>query len=237
MKLKWWGSMVFFGVLGIGLMITGWMRSPQSESSWQEWNDRAAASVQENAAWTENSEHSKQRNGAISEVANNQQSNEAGTIEPSVQVGNTESVTSSIQNGTTAEAGRSQQAIPDVIAIRADSGTTATVSKPTATTEANSKSADGAMIDGKNQTDATTQQTDTGSSSSPAVATVQDGKISINQAGLAELTELPGIGEKKAQAIIDYRRLHGPFRNVNDLDNVKGIGSKMLAKMLPYVKL
>lgn len=68
-------------------------------------------------------------------------------------------------------------------------------------------------------------------------ASVQDGRISINRASLSELTELPGIGEKKAQAIIDYRNTHGAFRSVNELDNVKGIGSKMLAKMLPYVQL
>ncbi|MEF2964774.1 helix-hairpin-helix domain-containing protein [Paenibacillus sp. M1] len=67
--------------------------------------------------------------------------------------------------------------------------------------------------------------------------TDQSGLISINTAGISELQEIPGIGEKKAQAIIDYRNQHGLFRSVNDLTKVKGIGDKMLEKMKPYIGL
>ena len=69
------------------------------------------------------------------------------------------------------------------------------------------------------------------------VAGAADGKINVNTASLAQLMELPGIGEKKAQAIMDYRTQHGAFRQVEDLENVKGIGPKMLEKMKPYVGL
>ncbi|AJS57654.1 ComEA family DNA-binding protein [Paenibacillus sp. IHBB 10380] len=62
-------------------------------------------------------------------------------------------------------------------------------------------------------------------------------KVNVNTAGAAELTDLPGIGEKKAQAILEYRNLKGPFRKVSDLLNVKGIGTKMLQKIAPHVEL
>lgn len=63
------------------------------------------------------------------------------------------------------------------------------------------------------------------------------GKININQADRAALMDLPGIGEKKAQAIMNYRDQHGPFRKESDLLKVKGIGPKMLEKMKPYILL
>lgn len=64
-----------------------------------------------------------------------------------------------------------------------------------------------------------------------------NGLIHINSAGLSELQEIPGIGEKKAQAILDYRNQYGAFQSINDLTKIKGIGSKMLEKMKPYIEL
>ncbi len=59
--------------------------------------------------------------------------------------------------------------------------------------------------------------------------------VNINKAGVPELSTLPGIGAKKAQAIIDYRKANGDFKRVDDLINVKGIGPKTLEKLRPLL--
>lgn len=57
------------------------------------------------------------------------------------------------------------------------------------------------------------------------------GQVNINTADAKTLaTELHGVGAAKAQAIVDYRKLHGNFKTVNDLANVKGISSKTIEK-------
>jgi competence protein ComEA len=59
--------------------------------------------------------------------------------------------------------------------------------------------------------------------------------ININTASAAELAEIRGIGDAKAKAIIEYREKSGPFKSVDDLQNVKGIGEKLLATLRPQV--
>ena len=60
------------------------------------------------------------------------------------------------------------------------------------------------------------------------VSTINQQKISLNDASFEQLVSLKGIGEKKAQAIINYRTNHGAFTSVEQLANVKGIGEKIL---------
>jgi competence protein ComEA len=64
-----------------------------------------------------------------------------------------------------------------------------------------------------------------------------EGTVNINSANLDQLQRLPGIGPAYAQRIIDYRTQNGRFQAVDELDEVKGIGSKKLEKLRPFVSL
>ena len=67
--------------------------------------------------------------------------------------------------------------------------------------------------------------------SSGSSAGGQSGVININTATSEQLQELPGIGEAKALAIIEYREMNGPFQKPEDLQNVTGIGGKTFEKL------
>jgi competence protein ComEA len=62
-------------------------------------------------------------------------------------------------------------------------------------------------------------------------------RISINHGTLADLDTLPGIGPAKAQAILDYRAQHGLFKRLEDLQNVKGIGTKTYEDLKSLITL
>lgn len=63
-------------------------------------------------------------------------------------------------------------------------------------------------------------------------STVDSGSIiNINTAGIDELSELPGIGPALAQRIIDYRKEHGAFSDKSEINDVKGIGDKLYARI------
>lgn len=60
------------------------------------------------------------------------------------------------------------------------------------------------------------------------------GPVDLNNAPRAELMSLPGVGEKTADAII-ARRAHLPFRRLEEIMEIKGIGEKKYEKMKPYI--
>jgi comEA protein len=62
-------------------------------------------------------------------------------------------------------------------------------------------------------------------------------RININSAPKEELELLPGVGPAMAQRIIDHRRQHGPFKSVQALDDVRGIGPKTLEKLMPLITI
>ena len=64
-----------------------------------------------------------------------------------------------------------------------------------------------------------------------------DGKVILNVASVDELTKLPGVGMKRAQAIVLLRAKLKRFRHATDLLRVKGIGPRCLQRMLPHLVL
>ena len=55
--------------------------------------------------------------------------------------------------------------------------------------------------------------------------------VNVNSASAAELEQLPGIGPKVAARIVDYRTKKGPYRKLEELMNVQGIGEKSFLKL------
>ena len=62
-------------------------------------------------------------------------------------------------------------------------------------------------------------------------------KVSINNASKEELMTLPGIGESKAKDIIDYRTKNGPFKKIEDLKNIPGIGENVYNNLKENITL
>jgi competence protein ComEA len=55
--------------------------------------------------------------------------------------------------------------------------------------------------------------------------------VNLNTASATDLESLPGIGAKTAERILEYRQKNGPFKKIEDLMNVKGIGEKSFLKL------
>ena len=61
--------------------------------------------------------------------------------------------------------------------------------------------------------------------------------LSLNQATAVQLEELPGVGPVLAGRIISWREAHGPFRSIDELDEVPGIGAALMEQIRPGVRV
>ena len=73
--------------------------------------------------------------------------------------------------------------------------------------------------------------------SSGAQAADSTQPLDLNRATAEQLVGLPGIGEAKAAAILAIREERGGFRSLDELENVRGIGPKLAAKLRPLLKV
>ncbi|AKL06023.1 helix-hairpin-helix domain-containing protein [Klebsiella oxytoca] len=88
---------------------------------------------------------------------------------------------------------------------------------------------------------ATKESVQTPQAKAPDVLNAPDSegtRVSINNASAEELAKgLNGVGLKKAQAIVSYREEYGPFKTVDDLKQVPGMGNSLVERNLSHLKL
>ena len=63
------------------------------------------------------------------------------------------------------------------------------------------------------------------------------GVVNINTADAAQLANLPRVGMKVAQRVVDYRTAHGPFARTSDIMQVKGFGQKSFDRLSAYLTI
>ena len=71
--------------------------------------------------------------------------------------------------------------------------------------------------------------------SGPAAPATVKSPVNINTATVSEFETLPGIGARTAARIIEYRQKNGPFKKIEELMNVRGVGEKSFLKLKPQL--
>ncbi|MGG4045365.1 ComEA family DNA-binding protein [Paenibacillus favisporus] len=203
-------------VLGSGAILLSGVHTSSGMEQWQPLNGRVESVLNEKAGGSAVDDKQKQEQGSKQDA--NPASKQDAVPSGSTQANESRNTADKAQSsGDKVAAGQTANG-----STHSDAGLAANAASGPAGTSSEQPPAGGSA-------DAVSgSQTDAGA---------QGKKVNVNTAGLTELTDLPGIGEAKAKAILEYRNQHGPFKSVADLDKVKGIGSKMLEKMKPYIQL
>jgi len=133
------------------------------------------------------------------------------------------------------EASRSLAAALGTSWLKPTSPATSAPASVGATAPAVSPAAGGAS--GAGPAPASSAPTDPAPGVAPPSGITADGKVVLNLASADELTKLPGVGMKRAQAIVALRMKLKRFKHATDLLRVKGIGPRGLQRMLPHLVL
>ena len=88
---------------------------------------------------------------------------------------------------------------------------------------------------GENAASVSSNTGQSSTSGTSEVASQKGNKVNLNKANLSDLQSISGIGQKRAQDILDYREANGKFNSVDDLKNISGVGAKTLEKLKEYV--
>ena len=76
---------------------------------------------------------------------------------------------------------------------------------------------------------ATAQQRPSRGAKPPATASMES--VNLNSASAAQIAALPGIGQKTAELIVQYRQKNGPFKKIEEIMNVRGVGEKSFLRI------
>ncbi|WP_283657165.1 MULTISPECIES: ComEA family DNA-binding protein [unclassified Paenibacillus] len=209
MNRLWTGTAIVLSLIGSGLILFAGGQRPEPEEEWQVLNHKVEQALAVEPEQNESRSNSGQTQGksAVAEASGKAELSSGGEGAGHVK----------------------REAVQDSAGASVDGSESSSTIKQ-------SEVMDSSSVTGVESSNATTNRSNTAGDPVASSASGEK-KVNINTATAAELMELPGVGAKKAEAILSYRNQHGPFKRVSDLDHVKGIGAKMLAKMKPYVSL